>query len=172
MRRRALLLGLSSAALTACGFRLQGSRPLPEPLRRVFLESRQQYSAEEPAIETALRTRLRRRGADVTGAAGTADSVLTLSDIQQSSEVLSVDTRGRAIEFEILVEVTFSLTAGGDTLIPRQALSARRALSFPTEQILPKEAEEARLAEFLQDELAQRILLQLESRLGQRPVGD
>lgn len=165
MRRRTLLLALPPLALSACGFRLQGSRPLPEPLRRVFLESEQPYSAEEPAIEAALRARLRRRGANVTGAAGNADSVLTLSGIRQSSEVLSVSTRGRAIEFEIQVEATFRLSADGDMLVPPQTLSARRALSFPTEQILPKEAEEERLAEFLQDELAERILLQLESRL-------
>ena len=105
------------------------------------------------------------RGGDVTGAAATADSVLTLSNIQQRSEVLSVSTQGRAIEFEIQVEVTFRLADSEGMLVPPQTLSARRALSFPTEQILPKEAEEARLAEFLQDELAERILLQLESRL-------
>jgi LPS-assembly lipoprotein len=171
MRRRALLLALPPLALSACGFRLQGSRPLPAPLQRVFLESEKPYSAEEPAVETALRARLRRRGADVTGAAATADSVLTLSNIQQRSEVLSVSTRGRAIEFEIQVEVTFSLADSKGVLVPAQTLSARRALSFPTEQILPKEAEEARLAEFLQDELAERILLQLESRL-LRSAGD
>lgn len=171
MRRRTLLLALPPLALSACGFRLQGSRPLPEPLRRVFLESEQPYSAEEPAIEAALRTRLRRRGADVTGSAASADSVLTLSNIRQRSEVLSVSTQGRAIEFEIQVEVTFSLADDKGVLVPPQTLSARRALSFPTEQILPKEAEEARLAEFLQDELAERILLQLESRL-LRSAGD
>ena len=131
MRRRALLLALPPLALSGCGFRMQGSRPLPGPLQRVFLESEQPYSAEEPAIETALRARLRRRGADVTGAAATADSVLTLSNIQQRSEVLSVSTQGRAIEFEIQVEVTFRLADSEGMLVPPQTLSARRALRFP-----------------------------------------
>lgn len=169
--RRLLLASLLPAALAGCGFRLQGSRPLPEPLQRVYLDSQQPYSVDEPPVETSLRTRLRRRGAVVTGDRGDANAVLTITDLREESNVLSVNTRGRAIEFEIFVEVTFSLSDDEGVLIAPQTLSARRALSFPSEQILPKESEEERLKTFLQDDLAERILLQLEVRLTQGGEG-
>ena len=99
--RRLLLASLLPAALAGCGFRLQGSRPLPEPLQRVYLDSQQPYSVDEPPVETSLRTRLRRRGAVVTGDRGDANAVLTITDLREESNVLSVNTRGRAIDFRV-----------------------------------------------------------------------
>lgn len=166
--RRLAVAGLLAAMLAGCGFHLQGNRALPQPLQRVFIDSAQSFSIAEPTVETSLRARLRRRGGTVVGSPATAHSVLRLSDVRERSEVLSIDTSGRAIEFEIIVDVTFSLREGDTTLISPQTLSARRSLSFPSEQILPKEAEEHRLKAFLQDEIAGLIMLQLEARIAQR----
>lgn len=155
-----------AALLAACGFQLQGQRALPEPLQSVYIDMVQPYAVAAPRVETALRTRLRRRGGNVAGSPADARSVLELRNLVESSEVLSIGPDGRAIEFEVRVEVTFALRQNGKLLVSPQTLRASQALSFPSEQILPKEAEERRLRNFLQDELAERILLQLEVRLG------
>lgn len=169
MRRLALLpFVLSLLVLASCGFRLQGQRALPEALQNVYIDTVQPYAVAAPPVETALRSRLRRRGAIIAANAAEASSVLELRDFEESSRVLSIGPDGRAIEFEISVDVTYALREGGRLLIPPQQLSAAEALSFPSEQILPKEAEERRLRNFLQDELAERILLQLEVRLGRQ----
>lgn len=160
------VLGLLVGLLAACGFKLQGSRDLPVPLQRVFIESEAAYSVDEPPVAVALGARLRRQGASVTGDRGRANSVLVITEVEERSEVLSIDQQGRAIEFDIIVSATYLLrSSDGRVLVEPETLTARRALSFPSEQILPKEAEEARLKEFLQSELAELILLQLQARL-------
>lgn len=167
---RVAALGLLIGLLTACGFQLQGSRDLPVPLQRVFIESDAAYSVEEPPVAVALGARLRRQGASVTGDRGRANSVLVIREVEERSEVLSIDRQGRAIEFDIIVSATYLLRAAdGRVLVAPETLTSRRALSFPSEQILPKEAEEARLKEFLQSELAELILLQLLARLDATP---
>lgn len=166
--RCAALLGLSFglALLTACGFQLQGSRDLPYALQRVFIDSDSAYTVDDPPVAVALGARLRRQGATVTGDRGRAHSVLVITEVEERSEVLSIDQQGRAIEFDVIVSATYLLRSNaGEILVKPETLTARRALSFPSEQILPKEAEEARLREFLQGELAELILLQLQARL-------
>jgi len=161
---RALAL-VAVALLSACGFHLQGGRTLPEPLSRVFIDSLQPYSVADPAVETALRARLRRRGGEVTGSRRDAVSVLELRSVETESRTLSVGPDGRSIEVEIVVTATYSLRQGSELLVAPETITARRPLSFPSEEILPKEAEERRLADFLQEEVADLILLQLEVRL-------
>lgn len=163
---RMAVLGVLVGLLAACGFKLQGSRDLPVPLQWVFIESEAAYSVDEPPVAVALGARLRRQGASVTGDRGRANSVLVITEVEERSEVLSIDQQGRAIEFDIIVSATYLLrSSDGQVLVEPETLTARRALSFPSEQILPKEAEEARLKEFLQSELAELILLQLQARL-------
>lgn len=176
-RRLITLAALVSSLLVAgCGFHLAGSRPLPAALERVYIHSSLPYSVDEPPVETALRARLRRRGADVVGSPATARSVLRLTDLRERREVLSVGLDGKALEFKLTTTVTFSLTAAEELLIAPQKQAVSRDYSFRAEEVLAKEAEEERLLRFIQAELADLILLRIETRLAGRldaaPVAD
>ncbi len=156
--------------LVACGFHLAGSRELPEPLRSVYIQANLPYSVDEPPVEAALRVRLRRRGGTVVGSPGQARSVLKLTDLTERREVLSVGRDGKALEFRLITSVNFSLYAGETLLLPPRTQVVSRDYSFRAEEILAKEAEEARLRRFIQDELAELILLRLDTELSRQPV--
>jgi LPS-assembly lipoprotein len=162
------LAGVLAMLLAGCGFQLQGQRELPQELRSVFLDTVVPYRVADSAVEVALRSRLRRRGAIVAGSEAAADSILQLTNLNERRNVLSIGPDGKAIEFELVTEVTYSLRRAGIFIVPPGVVQVRRDLSFNSEQILAKEAEERRLQEFMQDELAELILLRLEASLGGR----
>lgn len=165
--RRTVLLG--AALLAGCGFHFAGSRPLPAALDVVYIDLLTPYRVSKPELEAALRARLLRRGAKVTGSLGEARSVLRLSDLVESREVLSVDPFGKAVEYELTVKVTYELHTGGQVLVAPEQMQVSRDYSFNAQQVLAKEAEESRLQAFIQDELAEVLLLRIEAAL-RRPA--
>lgn len=162
---RLALGGFLLPVLTACGFHLVGSRPLPEPLQRVEIDMITPYSVTEPPLETALRARLARRGAKVVESADAGVTRIKLSKLDETREVLSVSADGQPLEYLLRSRVTYEVVAGPKQLIAPDQLSVSRDYSFSVTQILPKESEEQRLRQFMQDELAEMILLRLEGRL-------
>lgn len=151
--------------LSACGFHLAGNRPLPEPLRSVYIETVAPYRVSEPPVETALSSRLTRRGGFVATKPEDAQSTLRLRDLDERRDVLSVGPDGKALEFLLTTTVRYELIGRDKVLIPSDTLSVSRDYSFNATQVLPKEAEEARLRDYIQDELAELILLRVEAQL-------
>lgn len=168
---RVLGLGLT-LSLGACGFHLAGSRPLPEPLSRVHIEVVAPYRVSEPPLEKALRLRLTRRGAVVQPRPGEGATLLRLSELSETRQVLSVGADGKALEFLLVTRVRYELLGGDRVWLPAETLTVSRDYSFSADQILPKEAEEERLRRYLQDELAERLLLRLETALRAMPPAD
>ncbi|MFC4251820.1 LPS assembly lipoprotein LptE [Sinimarinibacterium flocculans] len=160
-----LLLG-SLSLLSACGFHLAGTRPLPEPLQRVYINVIAPYQVVQPPLETALRAILQRRGADVRGETAPGTAVIRLSELEETREVLSVGIDGKALEFRLVTSVQYQVFRDGRMLAGPDSLRLTRDYSFQPEQVLAKEAEEARLRAFIQTEMAELMLLRLESQLG------
>lgn len=169
MRMRLTAVVLLAGLVSACGFHLAGSRSLPEALQQVYIQTQLPYAVDEPPLEIALRSRLRRRGADVTGSIGSAATVLRLTQLEETREVLSVGADGKALEFQLTTQVTYVLLRDGVPALPSYTQSVTRDYSFNAQQVLAKEAEEARLRRFIQDELAELVLLRLETLLANQP---
>jgi len=166
MPRMSRWIALSAALLLAgCGFHLAGKRPLPPALSSVYIDSVTPYQVSEPPLETALRAGLRRRGADVASDMEKARTVVRLSELKDRREVLSVGPDGKAIEYLLVSSVRYEVISGGRALLPPDTLSASRDYSFQPQQVLAKEAEEQRLREYIQGELAELIMLRLEAKL-------
>jgi LPS-assembly lipoprotein len=163
-------LGTLLLGLAGCGFHLAGNRMLPPPLDSVYIETVVPYRVSEPPVEVALRSRLVRRGGVVTSRAGDAKCILRLTKLDERREVLSAGLDGKALEYLLTTRVSYELTSGKDVLVPLDTLTVSRDYSFNAEQVLAKEAEEARLREFIQDEIAELLLLRLEATLSSRPA--
>ncbi|MBX6421109.1 MAG: hypothetical protein IRZ06_08910 [Nevskia sp.] len=166
---RALVALALGALLSGCGFHFVGERPLPAALRSVYIDLVVPYEVTTPPLETALQARLRARGGEVKSQADQARSILRLTDLSETREVLSVGLDGKAIEYRLVTRVTFELRSGGQELIAPEAQGVSRDYSFSVSEILAKEAEEERLRQYMQDELAELILLRLEAELARRP---
>ncbi|WP_299697243.1 LPS assembly lipoprotein LptE [Hydrocarboniphaga sp.] len=164
-----------TALLTACGFHPAGSRPLPDVLRRVYIDVVVPYRVSEPPLETSLRQRLTRQGAVVTKQAASATATIKLTNLKEGRQVLSVGPDGKAIEFLLVTTVDYEVIDGGQVLVTPGSLRVTRDYSFNEEQVLAKEAEEARLREYIQDQLAELLLLKVETQLSHqagRVVGE
>jgi len=156
------------ALLAGCGFHWAGSRPLPSQLSWVYIDVVTPYQVEKPPLEAALRSRILRRGGVVSGDAGSARTVLRISDLTEAREVLSVDPFGKAVEYKLTTRLKYELLEDNQPVVPEDVLRVSRDYSFNAQQVLAKEAEEARLQSFIQDELAELLLLRLEALISAR----
>lgn len=166
---RAALL-LITALVSACGFQLAGNRSLPESLKNVYIDYQQRFRVTEPPLMPALRTRVTRRGGVVASKLNGSSAILRLSDLREAREVLSVGTTagvdvGKAVEYRLTVSVRYQLIGDDKVLVAPDVLTVSRDYSFNATQVLAKEAEEARLRDYIQNEMADLILLRLEARL-------
>jgi LPS-assembly lipoprotein len=165
MRARLAVLLCLGASLAACGFHWAGSRALPPELLSVYIDVVTPYSVSKPPIDGALRSRLLRRGALIAGSADAARTVLRITDLAETREVLSVDPFGKAVEYKLTSKLRYELVAQGRAVLPPDGMQVSRDYSFNAQQVLAKEAEEQRLQAFMQDELAELLLLRLDAML-------
>ncbi|MBR9813110.1 hypothetical protein GYB61_04550 [bacterium] len=166
MRVSLPVVALFVAALaSACGFQLRGRQALPPALSQVFIQVQSEYGVLEPPIVAALRRSLRARGATVVRKAWQADSALVIEQLENTRRILSVGSDGKAIEYELTTTVRYALRDDKDNRIPPQQLSLTRDYLFNSEAVLATEAEERKLRDVMQAELAELMLLRLESTL-------
>ena len=156
---------LTVALISACGFQLRGGRPLPDVLRSVFIEVNQEYRTLEPPIVGSLRAALRARGAEVERKERDARAKLVIEELIEQRQVISVGPDGKAIEYELTTTIQYTVKADGETVLPHQTLSLSRDYSFNADAVLAKEAEELKLREAIQAELAELMMLRLEASL-------
>lgn len=158
-----LLLSLLLLATSACGFRLAGSRPLPAALMLVRIDMVAPYRVSEPPVEEALRTRLVQRGATTTEKNGADVTVIRLTDLTESRQVLSTGSDGKAQEFQLILRVTYDVRTADLAWSAPEQIEVRRDYSFNEQQVLAKEQEADRLREFMQGEMAELLLLRIEA---------
>lgn len=167
MRALALTLAL---LIAGCGFHLVGNRPLPEPLKSVYIDVIAPYRVSEPPLESALRGLLLRRGGQVLGKIEQGTTLIRLSELTESRTVLSLGPDGKPLEYQLTVSVRYQVMQGKKMLLPPDQLKLSRDYSFNAQQVLAKDAEEARLREYIQNQLAELLLLRLEAVLSRAAV--
>ena len=165
----ALLLALS---LTACGFKLLGSSGWPQQLDRVYVDMALGYRVSEPVVETALRSKLVRRGAKIVTRQDKAETEIRLSNLEERRETLSIGADGKVLEYRLVIGVRYELLQNGKALLPANTLSVSRDYSFQLDQILQKELEEQQLRDYIQNELAELVLLRITTGLEALPKSD
>lgn len=134
---RLVLVSAVAAALTACGFRLAGSQPLPAVLSHPYLSLQDPYtdfSREFQRLLTSSGAELRRESAD-------ASAVIDISKDSVEQRVLSVSARNIPTEYLLVYTVTITVMAGGKELLPPQTLSLSQDYTFAEQAVLAKEHE-------------------------------
>lgn len=162
MMRRALCVAyLAGAAATAtgCGFRLQGSGPLPAALTKTYFDTPEPNSV----FAGSLRDALRRRGAELVESRQDADAILSVTADDTGQRVLSVTARNLPREYEIYYTVTVSVQSRSEQLMAPEALVVTRSYTYDETQVLGKSAEERVLRQALADDLARQVLRRIEA---------
>lgn len=152
------------ALLSACGFQLRGSGAISPLLEQTFVsggDNRELFYELESALYAA--------GARVVSSAEGASAVLTLERQRFERRVISVDTQGRAAEYELALLVEYSLRdRAGSRLADRERLSVIRDYSFDPDSVLAKDDEEQALKTDMARQAAQQILRRLQGLGRQR----
>lgn len=137
-----LSLLVLTLALSACGFRLRGSVVLPEQMQSTYISGTDEFS--ELAVQ--LRNSLKSSGAELVRSLDVASAHLLILEDVMKRRVLTVDSQGRASEFELNYVVRFKVIDREDTLlVPEQQISLVRDLRFDINNVLAKDQEEQQL---------------------------
>jgi LPS-assembly lipoprotein len=149
--RRAAVGGLLAVlALSACGFRLAGSDPLPGILARPYLSLKDPYTDFSREFEHQLKS------AGATLQSVRANSTATIDVTRDSVEqrTLSVTAQNIPTEYEITYTVTFTVRGPDKELLTPQTISLSKDFSFEENVLLAKEHE----ADILRQQMARDLV--------------
>jgi len=165
-RMLAAVCGLALViTLQACGFHLRAAVELPPVLEVTYLQAEDRYSGIVPA----LRVELKSAGAEITEDPAQATAVLNIVNQRSQRRVLSVGRSGKASEYELFEEVTFSLqTATGEVLMKPQRVAMTRDLVFDETELLGKVSEAESIQKQMQRSLARQIITRIEAGMSQQ----
>lgn len=163
------ILFFISSVITGCGFHLRGNQDLSSDLPEVKVQGINHYSDYGRELIRALT-------AAKVNVSDTSMTVLNVSSEAFSKRVISVDSAGRANQYELRHDISYSLvkvvpqkqkTKGKITqpqvvdLIPAQTISEKRDYLFDANAVLAAEQEERRLKK----DMIQASLIQFVRRL-------
>ncbi len=147
--------------LAACGFHLRGAVSLPADLQALAVTG----TPENGPLWRVLRDALPRAGGRLASVAG-ADAVLVITSERLSRRVLSVDSQGRAQEYELTYTLGYRLdTPEGQPRLDARTLVVNRQYRFDPDAILAKGEEERRLEAEMRRAAVSRMLRQITVRL-------
>jgi LPS-assembly lipoprotein len=144
-----VLLGVF-CALSACGFHLAGSEPLPAVMARPYLSLKDPYTDFSREFEHQLKS----AGATVqlTRDGATATVEVTKDLVEQRT--LAVSAQNIPTEYELTYTVTFSVHGGDKQLLAPQTISLSKDFSFDVTLQLAKEHE----ADILRQQMARDLV--------------
>jgi LPS-assembly lipoprotein len=141
----ALALGLS-----ACGFRLAGSAPLPGILARPYL------SMQDPFTDFSreFKHQLENSGALVQEIRAKSTATIEITKDLVEQRTLSVSARNIPTEYELTYTVTFAVQGSDRELLTPQTISLSKDYSFVESEQLAKEHE----ADILRRQMARDLV--------------
>ena len=157
-RLAALLLALATVSLAACGFQPRGhsaggSIPSPITIRGI---------AEFSDLYRELSRQLKVAGVELAPPEAQGVTVLQIAGLNRDRRLMSVNSRNKAVEFELVEAVTFALrSAQGTQLVPPQRLQVTRIQYRPEIAVLGSSREAELLRQDMREELAGRIIQRL-----------
>ena len=159
-----LLLVLAIALAAGCGFQPRGHTGshanLPGQIRIKGLSS-------FTDLYRQLDRQLQLAGTEVLNDTNGSAPALIVIDTDSERRLLSVNSRNRAVEYELIGEASFALhAADGSQLIAPQTLRVLRILFQPEVRVLGSERESHLLRRDMREELAGRIIRRLAAQQG------
>jgi LPS-assembly lipoprotein len=151
--------------LSACGFRLAGSEPLPGILARPYLSLKDPYTDFSREFEHQLKS----SGATMQALRANSTATIDVIKDQVQQRTLSVSALNIPTEYELTYTVTFAVLGPDTVLLAPQTISLSKDYSFEENVLLAKEHEADILRQQMARDLVSIAMRRLTS-LKQRPV--
>ncbi len=153
-----LAVALAVSFVAGCGYQLRGSASLPAVMSTTYVKGLRAYSALVDDFSHALRM----RDAVVTTDPESASAILSITANDTEKLVLSVDTAGNVLEYEIRQTIRFSVFAADQqVLLPEQSVSLSRDFLFTSTDVLAKAREEKLVRRTLQKSIVNLAMLRI-----------
>ncbi len=124
--------------LSACGYHLRGAFQLPENMKKVYVEGGSESLREQ------FRQVIKASSAQLASSREGAAIVIKIFDEDFNRRVLSLSTRGKSNEFELVYRLDYELANAGDALLTeRQPVEIRREYYNDQQFVIAKDNEEA-----------------------------
>ena len=142
--------------VSACGYHLRGQVELSEAMKNIALQS------ASGNLVSAMKQLLRGSNAKVVSRLDEASLVVKVQEERMQRRVLSLDSTGRANEFELTYRLTYQLRNDKGKPLSEKPLQIELYRSYFNNQvdILAKNNEETVIREELYQQAAKRILSQ------------
>jgi LPS-assembly lipoprotein len=156
--RRWMLLVCCFLFLTAgCGFHLRGAVALPPAMESTYIAG-----AENSPLYYELESALLAAGGKVVEEADAATAILTIQSERYGRRVASVDSAGRASEYELSLHVLYSLRSGDGEVIARpDEVLVLRDYRFDPDNVLASGSQEETLRSEMRRYAVREILQRL-----------
>jgi LPS-assembly lipoprotein len=141
---------MSICVLSACGFRLAGSEPLPAVMARPYLSLKDPYTDFSREFEHTLKT----SGATLQSAREGATATVDITKDLVEQRTLAVSAKNIPTEYELTYTVTFSVHGRDKELLAPQTISLSKDFSYNETQQLAKEHE----ADILRQQMARDLV--------------
>jgi LPS-assembly lipoprotein len=150
---------VTTLALSACGFHLQGHTPLPDVVKTPYVQTSDRQSEFAISLERAMIS----SGAHPVEQKSKASVVVNILKDDVVRRTLSVSAQNQPDEYELTYTVRFSVTAGDKELLPPTDISNVRSFAFAEQLLLAKNHEEMILRQDMAHDLADMVMRRLAS---------
>ena len=145
-------------AISACGFQPRGSSALPLEMALTYINSGKPYASLVDDFSAALRV----HGGRVTRDLSEATAVLNIISDRVDRRLLSINTGGKVLEYEVRQTIRFSVATHDNLpLLAEQEVSLGKSYLYTSTDVLGKEREDRVLRQTLQRNLVDLALLRI-----------
>lgn len=154
-------------SIQSCGFSLRSDRDMSRQLESVTILGISEYSE----IGRMLYAALRQSRVAISNDTKTTTAVLNISQQQFNKRVISLDSLGRANQYELVYELVFRvLNPDGSERLKEQKISLRREFLYDSTLVLAKQEEENRLRQDMLSAAVDQLMRNLYYQFNQSAV--
>ena len=141
----------------SCGYQLQDTSSLADRAGKVFIETNDSYSL----FYKVLKNRMKINGISFSESRSSADTIIIINNDDFKERVITVSSSNYPKEYEINLEVTWSLIHQDQIIIENARYTEMGDYSFDRNRILGKVNESNFIKESLSEHVVEKIILRM-----------
>lgn len=153
--KTSLVLAALAVTVSACGFHLRGSVPLPDGIKNMFVE------VPKGSFRDELEKIITNAGGEINRGRNSANAILIITEARSERNVGTLDERGKVDSYDLDFIVEYVLEDSEGNQLRDASLTETRRYNFDPVQVIESESEEADLLEDMERDIALRIVRQL-----------